>query len=272
MKKWYAVIGDPIAHSLSPVMHEEWFRLHGIDASFIPIRVKPGELKLAVDAMKRLGVSGFNVTLPFKQEIVPLLDELSPAAITMNAVNTVVCKDGRLYGTNTDGDGFVRSLPVLPKDAAILMVGAGGAARGITFALKRHGFGDITITNRTARRAEELAGSTGTGWITVRDAEEQLGKFDLIINTTSAGMGDGALPMATGNLRSGASVCDIIYTPLETPLLRQAKDRGCSTQNGVGMFVHQGAIAFEEWTGITPDTDGMIDNINRNLGGTYADR
>ncbi|AQQ52943.1 shikimate dehydrogenase [Planococcus lenghuensis] len=274
MKKWYAVIGDPISHSLSPYMHDIWFHECGIDASMIPVHIRVGELKEGVAALKRLGVSGFNVTLPFKQEIVPLLGGLDAAAAEMNAVNTVSCNDGRLTGMNTDGDGFVRGLAGenVPKDAPILMVGAGGAARGIAFALKRQGFSRLYIANRTYRRAEELAAASGAIPLSIAEAEEQLGAMAAVINTTSAGLQDDTVPLKLTGLAPGTLVSDIIYNPLETPLLKQAADQGGRVQNGVVMFVHQGAIAFEAWTGIRPDTEPMIEKINRKLGGSYAHR
>lgn len=274
MKKWYAVIGDPISHSLSPYMHDTWFNECGIYASMIPVHIRAGELKEGVAALKRLGVSGFNVTLPFKQEIVPLLGRLDAAAEEMNAVNTVICDGDQWSGMNTDGDGFVRALSGenVPKDAAVLMVGAGGAAWGIAFALKRQGFSRLYIANRTYRRAEELAAATGAIPLTISEAEEQLGMMSAVINTTSAGMQDGTLPLELSNLAAGTLVSDIIYNPPETQLLKRAADKGGRVQNGVGMFVQQGAIAFEAWTGIQPDTESMVNKINRKLGGSYAHR
>lgn len=275
MKKWYAVIGDPISHSLSPFMHETWFRENGLDASFIPVHVEPSELKHAYEALLILGASGFNVTLPHKQAIIPLLDGIDDTAATMDAVNTVV-RNGRSFnGTNTDGDGFVKSLLTMTPapDSRILLIGAGGAARGISFALKRGGFEDVTITNRTYRRAEELALETGSKSMMKAEAEHRLGDFDIIIQTTSVGLAeDEALPIGLQNVRAGALAADIVYNPIETPFLKSADEKGCRTLNGVGMFVYQGAIAFEKWTGIMPDTEKMIQLITEKLGGNYVNR
>lgn len=274
MKKWYAVIGDPISHSLSPFMHDHWFRKHGIDASYVPFHIEPNQLKDSFHAMKLLGISGFNITLPHKQAVIPLLDELDETAQHMNAVNTVVVNNGLFKGFNTDGEGFVRSLMSYPVSihGAVLVIGAGGAARGIAFALARAGFTDISITNRTFRRAQELAEETGSKAVVMADAEAHLSDFDTIVQTTSVGMTEEALPLSLTHLGSGAAVADIIYNPLETPLLKEAKAKGCLTLNGVGMFVNQGAIAFEKWTGIQPDTEEMIQLITEKLGGNHVNK
>lgn len=275
MKKWYAVIGDPIGHSLSPFMHDIWMREHGIDASYIPVHVEPDRLKESFDALKTLGVGGFNITLPHKQAIVPYLDELDETALIMEAVNTVTFDGHKYKGWNTDGDGFVRSLSSQPitLNEKVLVIGAGGAARGIAFALKRAGFTDVTITNRTYRRAEELARATGSSPVTLQDAEKSLGNFSIIIQTTSVGLAEGeALPLSLERLQKGALAADIIYTPLETPFLKTAKEKDCMVLNGVGMFVYQGAIAFEKWTGIHPDTEKMVEIITDKLGGNYVNR
>lgn len=273
MKKWYAVIGDPIAHSLSPFMHDTWFDEHGIDAAYIPIHVEPSQLEKSFEAMKTLGISGFNITLPHKQSIVPFLGKLEESAMQMNAVNTVNFDGTQYIGSNTDGDGFVRSLLVHPVDKAskVLLIGAGGAARGIAYALKRAGFSDVTITNRTFRRAEELAAETGGSAVTLKDSEEGLAEFAILIQTTSVGLATGeALPISLEQVKAGTLVADIIYNPLETPFLKRAEEKNCVTLNGVGMFVYQGAIAFEKWTGIQPDTEKMIKLITEKLGGTYV--
>ncbi|EGA89157.1 shikimate dehydrogenase [Planococcus donghaensis MPA1U2] len=273
MKKWYAVIGDPISHSLSPFMHETWFAEHDIDAAYLPLHVEPAQLEKSFEAMKTLGISGFNITLPHKQSIVPLLGKLEENAMQMNAVNTVNLVGAEYTGSNTDGDGFVRSLLVHSVDKAskVLLIGAGGAARGIAFALKRAGFTDVTITNRTYRRAEELAADTNALAITLIESEERLADFAILIQTTSVGLATGeALPISLDRVEPETVVADIIYNPLETPFLKKAQEKNCVTVNGVGMFVYQGAIAFEKWTGIQPNTEKMIELITEKLGGTYV--
>lgn len=275
MKKWYAVIGDPISHSLSPFMHDTWFRDNGIDASFIPVHVEPSKLKEAVESLKLLGASGFNVTLPHKQAIIPLLGGIDDTASAMDAVNTAVLSGKGFRGSNTDGDGFVESLKTKnpSHEAKILLVGAGGAARGISFALHRGGFTDITITNRTYRRAEELASESSSRAMVKTEAEENLGDFDIIIQTTSVGLAENeALPISLKNVKPGALAADIVYNPIDTPFLKAAEEKGCETLNGVGMFVFQGALAFEKWTGIQPDTEKMIQMITEKLGGNHVNR
>ncbi|WKA56307.1 shikimate dehydrogenase [Planococcus shixiaomingii] len=275
MKKWYAVIGDPIAHSLSPYMHETWFAENGVDASYIPIHVKPADLEKALSALKTLGVSGFNITLPHKEAILPFLDRLDETASIMSAVNTVVVDGNQSSGYNTDGDGFVESLFTSPVDISkkVLIIGAGGAARGIAFALKRAGFGTVAIANRTLQRAKELADEVGGFPMTLAEAENDLGEFGIIIQTTSVGLSENeALPMSLENIKAGSIAADIIYTPLETPFLKKAKEQKCITINGVGMFVYQGAIAFEKWTGVKPDTEKMMELITSKLGGHYVNK
>lgn len=275
MKKWYAVIGDPIAQSRSPLMHDAWFRENGIDASYIPIHVEAPYLGEAVASLKRLGCSGWNVTVPHKSAIIPFLDHVDEEAKRMNAVNTVkVLDDGTLFGTNTDGRGFVRSLEEIGathKDVGnLLVIGAGGAAAGITFALESAGFGPISITNRTIEKARRMAESfTGSSALSLADAQSKIGKFELIVQTTSVGMNfaESGIPLDPTGISDGTIVADIIYNPLETEFLRKAREAGGKTLNGVGMFVHQGALAFELWTGTYPDTKKMIHSITTELGG-----
>lgn len=266
MKKWYAVLGDPVAQSMSPAMHDQWFKENGLNASYIPIHAS--DLKAAVDSLRVLGCSGFNVTVPHKQAVIPLLDGIDEAAERMNAVNTVYYdEENRLIGTNTDGFGFVRSLPETAAGKA-LIIGAGGAARGIAFALKDAGW-QICITNRTEQKAQQLAEELAADSCTLAAAEARLAEFPLIVQTTTVGMNfaSGGMPVNPANIQAGTIVADIIYNPLETEFLRAAKAKGAVTVNGVGMFVHQGALAFEKWTGINPDTETMNEMITMKVGG-----
>lgn len=275
MKKWYAVIGDPIEQSMSPAMHDEWFQENGIDASYLPIHVKADHLENAIESLKRLGCSGWNVTVPHKSAIIPFIDKLDESARRMNAVNTVkVLDDGTLYGTNTDGRGFVRSLQeigcVSGKIDEVLIIGAGGAANGISFALEAAGFGPLSFTNRTVDKAQQLAANFKDGAaLSLSDAESSISKFGLIVQTTSVGMNfaQSGMPMNPKGIADGTVVSDIIYNPLETEFLRTARDSGGNIINGIGMFVHQGALAFELWTGVHPDTKKMITSISTKLGG-----
>lgn len=275
MKKWYAVIGDPIAQSMSPAMHDSWFQENGIDASYIPVHVPREHLEEAVKSLKRLGCSGWNVTVPHKSAIIPFIDHLDEAAKRMNAVNTVhVLEDGTLFGTNTDGRGFVRSLSdashIEVEKGNVLIIGAGGAASGISFALQEAGFRSVSFTNRTVDKAQLLSEKfSNSSTLSLVEAESTIRDFNLIVQTTSVGMNfaQSGMPLNPNGISKGTIVADIIYNPLETEFLQSARLSGGHTLNGIGMFVHQGALAFELWTGIYPDTKKMIQSISTKLGG-----
>ena len=275
MKKWFAVIGDPIEHSKSPAMHNAWFEEMAIDAAYIPVHVTPENLETAITGLKTLGASGWNVTIPHKTSIIPYLDELDELAAKMGAVNTVVrTKEGKLKGYNTDGVGFVRSLEeavgTQHKDKPVLLIGAGGAARGIAFAMQQQGYTNITITNRTVEKAQSIVDEMGIGRaISLADAEENLADFRILVQMTSAGLasGDFSMPFSLDRLTKGAIVADIVYNPLMTPFLQAAKEKGAHVVTGLGMFVHQGAVAFHCWLGEYPNTNSMIAELQAQLGG-----
>lgn len=268
MKKWYAVIGDPISHSKSPALHEAWFREEGIDASYIPIHVPQGTLGEAVSSLRRLGADGWNVTVPYKQAIIPYLDEVDPLAAEMQAVNTVkVLPDGRLKGMNTDGSGFVHSLEERVgkhrRDDRVMIIGAGGAANGIALAMKQTGYQNIAVCNRTLEKAEALCSRIGGEALTLEDAARRLGDYGMIIQTTPVGMSTatGGLPIVIDHLDARTVVADIVYSPLHTAFLKQAMKNGNEIVDGLGMFIWQGALAFYEWTGRMPDTMGTRDRL-----------
>ena len=275
MKKWFAVIGDPIAQSKSPEMHNAWYEEENVDAAYIPVHVKPEHLQQAVASFKLLGTSGWNVTIPHKQTIIPFLDELDELAAKMGAVNTVVrTAEGKLKGYNTDGPGFVKALEQVigtsKRDAPVLLIGAGGAARGIAFALQLIGYSDITIANRTVANAQQIIDEMSEGRaISLEDAEKNLDAFQIFIQTTPAGMstGDFDLPFSLEKFPAGAIAADIVYNPLMTPFLQAAEQKGATIVNGLGMFVHQGAIAYEYWLGHYPNTNAMIARLTAQLGG-----
>ena len=275
MKKWFAVIGDPIEHSKSPAMHNAWFEGMSIDATYIPVHVSSENLESAIAGMKTLGASGWNVTIPHKTAIIPYLDELDELAEKMGAVNTVVrTKEGTLKGYNTDGVGFVRSLEEAvgksQKDKPVLLIGAGGAARGIAFTMQQQGYENLTIANRTVANAQAIVDEMGSGQaISLTEAEATLADFGILVQMTSAGLATGnfSMPFSLEHLTKGAIVADIVYNPLMTPFLKAAEVKGATVVTGLGMFVHQGAIAFEYWLGESPNTNSMIAQLKAQLGG-----
>ena len=234
MKKWYAVIGDPISQSMSPSMHDEWFENNELQATYIPVHVKEENLEDAVLSFKSLGCSGWNVTVPHKGAIIQYLDEIDPFAKQMNAVNTVeVLPNGLLRGSNTDGLGFVRSLEELYgaqcKGSEVLIIGAGGAARGIGYALHKAGYGPITFTNRTLEKAQQVSTEIPDAKaLPIAEAEQSLAMYSLIIQTTSVGMNfaQKGMPLNPENIANGTVVADIIYNPLKTEFLLEAEKKG----------------------------------------------
>ncbi|SER84100.1 shikimate dehydrogenase [Psychrobacillus sp. OK032] len=276
MKKWFAVIGNPIAHSLSPYMHSTWLKEQHIDASYIPILVDEENLHDAVNSLKLLGCSGWNVTVPYKEAIIPYLDKIDQSAIGIGAVNTVVkTEDGRFVGYNTDGLGFIESLGPISQTNRILILGAGGAARGIAHAFTQLGFSQIAIANRTYANAQRLVEELQLGQaLPLEVAEEALAQFDIIIQTTPQGMKNSTatLPIQLNQIKEHAIVADIVYNPLVTPFLEEAKKYNVRTVNGLGMLVHQGALAFSYWNGIKPNTEQMVERLTEQLGGNYVNR
>lgn len=280
VKKWFAVIGDPIAQSMSPRMHDIWFEENGIDATYVPIRAKRGQLENAITSLRTLGCSGWNVTVPHKSDILTTLSHIDVAAKHMEAVNTVtIGQDGKLSGFNTDGIGFVAALEehygTHRKEDKILIIGAGGAAKGIAFALYNSGYGSITFTNRTLTNAQLVSDRLpDSSVLSIDEAQKNLGRFGIIVQTTTVGMAfaDSGMPLDPSNVLPGTAVIDIIYNPIETQFLSVAKERGALVSNGIGMFVHQGARSFERWTGIYPDTAGMITRLTQQLEDQYANK
>ncbi|PAL14147.1 shikimate dehydrogenase [Peribacillus simplex] len=277
MKKIYGVMGDPIAHSMSPDIHNDAFEKENIEAVYHHFHVTKEGLNDAVKGMKALGIEGFNITIPHKTSIIPFLDEVDELALAIGAVNTVVNKNGRFIGYNTDGKGFFKSLcdeiSGDIKAKKTLVIGAGGAARAIYFTLVKEGVKQVDIANRTKERAAQLVSDCPydkvSKALSIIEAEESLSQYDLIIQTTSSGMSPELdhSPLKVDQLKTGAIVSDIIYNPLQTKLLREAGEKGAETQNGLGMFINQAALAFEIWTGSMPDTARMTDIVLNKLGG-----
>ncbi|KQL53479.1 shikimate dehydrogenase [Heyndrickxia shackletonii] len=277
MKRLFGVIGDPISHSMSPMMHNDAFKNLKIDGYYQPFRITPEDLATAIKGMKVIGIEGFNVTIPHKTSILPLVDRLDPLAKAIGAVNTVV-RDGNDYvGYNSDGLGFIRSLQERWKkdfkNEKTLIIGAGGAAKAIYYSLASVGVKKIDICNRTTARAQGLVDhcpfKCETNILDFPQARQNLGAYTLVIQTTSIGMSPNIneIPFSLENMLPNTHAVDIIYNPLETKFLTEARQKGATTQNGIGMFVHQGAIAFEKWTGIKPDIIRMENIVMQHLGG-----
>lgn len=259
--KLFALIGDPVGQSLSPAMHNAAFRALGLNCAYITLRVPKPTLANAIAGVRALGIAGLNVTIPHKINIISLLDELDESANLVGAVNTVKNNRGKLIGFNTDGEGALRALEEKigsVKGKEVVLLGAGGAARAIAFSLARAG-ARLTIANRTVPRAQALASaveqklSTNVKVASLNRAEltKALKNVDVLINATSVGMHpkiDKTLVRAN-MMRRGLVVYDIVYKPLRTKLLREARRAGGKTIDGLGMLVHQGALAFEIWTG-----------------------
>nr|WP_295969547.1 shikimate dehydrogenase [uncultured Bacillus sp.] len=276
MKNLYGVIGDPIAHSMSPVMHNDLFEFYGLNAEMFAFHVKRQHLEDAVKGFKAINISGYNITIPHKTAIMPFLDEIDPLAEAIGAVNTVVNRDGKFIGYNTDGAGYYKGLTQIVsnlQDKAVLLVGAGGAAKAIYYTMAYAGVRSIDIANRTPQAAEGLIHhcpyAVRSEVKSIVEADKSLNKYDIIIQTTSVGMHPqvNQTPLQLQDLKKGAIVSDIIYTPLETLFLQNAREQGAYTQNGIQMFVYQGALAFEKWTGIFPDADRMEAVVLNQLGG-----
>ncbi|MEY2974639.1 MAG: shikimate dehydrogenase [Actinomycetota bacterium] len=261
-----AVIGSPVRHSLSPVLQAAAFAQLDLDWTMVALEVGLGEGAAAVAAMRTLGLGGMAVTMPLKAEVALAVDELDPAAAALRSVNTVVRgADGRIRGMSTDGDGFVDSLlaaAVDPAGMAVLVLGAGGAARSIVDALGRRGAASVTVVNRSGAAAVEAAALSPVAVAAPStDVVPVVDRVDLVVNTTPVGMGvdpssgDAAdhLPLPTEALRARHVVADIVYHPLRTPLLATAERAGATTVDGLGMLVHQAARQCEAWTGQRPD-------------------
>ena len=256
------LLGWPVAHSRSPVIHNHWLAEHGIAGRYVLFAVPPENLEEAVRGLSALGLRGCNVTTPHKQAIMPMLDRVDDLARTIGAVNTVVVeKDGTLSGFNNDGNGFIQSLidadpKWKPDSGPILVLGAGGAARAVVATLAARGAKEIRIANRTLASAQAIADELGSAvkvvpWEARADA---LDGVALLANATSGGMaGKPPLDIALDRLPAHALVGDLIYIPPETPLLAAASARGNITVNGLGLLLNQARPAFHAWFGVMPE-------------------
>lgn len=258
-----AVIGHPIEHSLSPAIHNAGFDSLGVDWAYVAFDVGVEGLTGVLQLCRSGALAGLSVTMPLKTATFEALEFVSPSAEMLRSVNTVSCdEEGRLHGHSTDGDGLVDSLieeGVVLRGVSVLVLGWGGAARSVVDALRRHGVGRLSVANRSGVPEEELrriAGSSRSIDWAIRHAE--VAHHDILINCTSLGMGtDGSTPIDTSAIPGDVVVVDLVYHPLETPLMRAATERGCHVVGGLGMLVHQAARQQEIWLGDRPDTSVM---------------
>ncbi|SNB45844.1 shikimate dehydrogenase [Geobacter sp. DSM 9736] len=277
------IIGWPVEHSLSPFMQNAALRQLGLDWVYVPFPVAPELLGQAVAGLRALNVAGFNVTIPHKSSIIPYLDALSPEASLIGAVNTVKREEDRLVGYNTDCTGFIsslrRDLGLEPEGARVVVVGAGGAARAAVTGLCQESVSSLLLVNRTEERGEELIRRVRTEFphIQLRSASlrslqdgDVLASADLIVNTTSIGMGGSSFSgFDLSSMKSGGGVYDMVYVPAETPLLAAARGLGLKTANGLGMLAAQGEAALRLWTGAEIPADCMKKALLSMLDGGY---
>ena len=254
-----AIIGDPVEHSLSPVMHNAAFKELGLNLVYVAFTVTPTELKTAVLGAKSLGLRGLNVTMPHKNAVMSHLDAVDSTAKSIGAVNTVLNNQGKLIGYNTDGSGAMIALQengVYPEEKKMVLLGAGGAAKAIAYQAAQD-VEELVILNRTPEKAKKLAealksfgAKVKAGTLSSEVLKQELPTTDILVNATSAGMHPDVYssPVPSDLLHSNLSVMDIIYNPLETRLLKDAKSVGAQVVSGVEMLLYQGAVAFEIWT------------------------
>ena len=265
------LIGDPIEHSMSPAMHNTAFKDRELDYVYLPFRVTKAQLGEAILGIKALNIRGLNVTIPHKVSVIPLLDELDPLAEKIGAVNTIINNDGVLKGYNTDAHGFLRALleqDIEPDGKSIVMLGAGGASRAISFILAERG-ANLVILNRQLELdwAVKLGNSISRTFgreVKALELNEQnlapvLRKANILVNTTSVGMSPNTneTPIPARLLESDLVVFDIVYNPVKTKLLTEAESAGAKAISGLEMLVWQGALAFEMWTGLTAPLEIM---------------
>ena len=259
--KVLGIFGYPVRHSLSPLMQNAALEHLGLDYIYLPFEVRPEQLETAIKGIRALGISGVNVTIPHKEKVIPFLDEVTEEASLIGSVNTIENKNGKLIGHNTDSRGYIRSLRedagFDPKGKTILVIGAGGAAKGIIFGLFLEGASKITIANRTiekAKKVEDTLRATGKKieiesipFLALKDPRI-LSSIDLIVNTTSMGLEGGSPDIDFSLTPEHVLVSDIVYKPPVTPFLKKAQDAGRRTLGGLGMLIYQGAISLEIWT------------------------
>jgi shikimate dehydrogenase len=256
MTKTYAVIGDPIDHSFSPALHNAAFLFMGLDCTYIAYRIPKGELESGIGALKKIGIAGFNVTIPHKVDMMKFLDEVDNECNLVGATNTVVNNLGYLKGYNTDVEGFlepIKKRKIDSKDSDVLLIGAGGTARAIIVGFSKEKVHKISIANRTRQSAEELikfAKNLGveSDYLDLQSAGEATNRYKFVVNATSVGLKGVGCPISTRNINRDSIVYDIVYIPVETPLIEQSKNQGATIIYGWEMLLAQAMKSFEIWT------------------------
>lgn len=269
------VIGDPISHSLSPCLHGYWLSKYNINGEYKAFHVTSAELPSFIKSLNEKSIAGINVTVPHKEDVLKLVDKVDEKARKIGAVNTVYFEKGKMIGSNTDGIGFLTHLKQTTKrwkaeNGPVVIIGAGGAARAVLVSLLDDGVPEVRLTNRTKERAENLKKEIDYKRIHIIDWEAREDALDgaaLVVNVTTLGMtGQRPLELSLDNLPKSASVYDIVYSPLETELLKNARNRGNETIDGLGMLLHQAAPGFKKLFGVDPNVDqGLRDHILRAL-------
>ena len=259
------LVGWPVSHSRSPRLHGYWLAEHGIDGAYVPLPVRPENIEPALRGLAAAGLAGVNVTIPHKQSVLALCDEVDDVARRIGAANVLIFQDGRIAATNTDSFGFMENLkataPAWSAAAPAVLLGAGGGARAVAVGLLDAGVPELRLVNRSRERAEQLAADIG-GPITVVPWDQRaaaLSGAGLLANSTSLGMsGQPKLELALDDLREKAVVCDLVYSPLETELLKAARARGAVGVDGLGMLLHQARPCFAAWFGTDPQVTGAL--------------
>jgi shikimate dehydrogenase len=267
------VMGWPVMHSRSPLMHNHWMQQHHMAGAYVPLAIAPEGLTAALQSLKPLGFAGCNLTIPHKQTAMLIVDEVNEAAQRIGAISCVTVRaDGSLAGSNNDAAGFIRNLKEAQPDwradsGPIVVIGAGGGSRAVCYGLMQEGAREIRLVNRHFERAQQLAADFG-GPIQAypwSQRHEILADASLVVNTTSQGMvGQTALDVQLHELPTSALVADIVYIPLETPFLTEARLRGNATVNGLGMLLHQGPLAWKAWCGMEPDVTPALRSLLEN--------
>lgn len=269
------LVGYPIQHSLSPWIHKRFLHQLNLEGSYQLFETEKEQFSEMINYLRKYNVNGFNVTVPYKQQIIPYLDHVDGYAEEIGAVNTVVSENGVWVGYNTDGIGYTLGLKhaypsLFVEKKKVLIIGAGGAARGIYHALCESQFEHVDIANRTLSKANSLSqlnksSNVQTDILTFEEAEKNIGDYQLIVQTTSVGMNEDRMVLSLDNLKRDTIVSDIVYQPLLTMFLQQAKDKGASIHQGHTMLLYQAKLAFEKWSGKEVVVQGIMKEFERFL-------